>query len=563
VPAQVAKRLGPQITVRSRLSRTLFKLVALQFIEFWYYYLGAIVALFFTQYIQSSLPFYAKELADLVGSATIEIELGKFFWLALGIIFFRTFSRLLFFYPARVLQRELRHEMLLRIEDVSPRRYASYPSGQLYQVVYNDFENIRTLVGFALLQVGNVLVALVVLLPRMFSYHPDLILPLAPMFIAVAMFTAIVSRNRYYYRKNQDKQGEVQNYIMESYVGKSTIKNYHAELPFISLFRNHSKEELWYTYKAGIGVAFSMPLIPLGVGLSLLWGALIVHQQELGVGALILFSGFIFLFLEPLTYLSWIGVVFSRSIAAWQRIQKLVGDLKTPHPTEQQILQANPERDSQSLNLEFWGEDLVLPMVSGEWSVIIGRTGCGKTHLLVQVAELYKLHEEAISWVSSTPYIYNDTLLNNILLGQEGDEEKLELIKELLVLFELTVLAPTKDQVLQLMVGENGKRISGGQAKRVGVIRSLVSGAKVVIWDDPFSSIDLVLERRVGERLRKLPLLQGVTVLLSSHRLTTVRFCDRLIYIDKEEGIVEEGSADQLITNKQSKSYEYFQHQMA
>ncbi|MBT7669244.1 MAG: ABC transporter ATP-binding protein [Bdellovibrionales bacterium] len=555
--------LIPPVKVKARLDRGLLQLVIRQFAEFWYYYLGALVALVVTQYIQSSLPFYAKELVDLVGSANGPIELSKFFWLALGIVFFRTFSRLLFFYPARVLQRELRTEMLLRIESSTPRRYLEYPAGQLYQIVYNDFENIRTLVGFALLQVGNVIVALMVLLPRMFSYHAALILPLSPMFIAVTLFTVIVSRNRYYYRKNQDMQGEVQNFIMESYAGKSTIKNYHAEIPFISLFRSYSQQELWYTYRAGIGVSYSMPLIPLGVGLSLLWGAQVIYQHNLGVGALILFSGFIFLFLEPLTYLSWIGVVFSRSLAAWQRIQNLVVALNRQHPDEERIMQTNPDLNQEHYQLEFWEDEISLQIPSGEWSVLVGKTGCGKTHLLMQLAELYKLRGVPISWVSATPYIYNDTLLNNIVLGQKVDQTKMELIKELIVLFELSVLAPSVDQVLQLMVGGNGKRISGGQAKRVGVIRSLISGAKIVIWDDPFSSIDVVLERRVGDRLRKLDLLKGVTVIVSSHRLTTVRFCDHLIYIEKGVGVVDSGDAQTLISNQQSKSHEYFKHQMA
>ena len=135
---------------KKRLGQPLLSLLLKQFFEFWYYYLGAFVCLFLTHYIQSELPFIAKELADKI-SEGMDYPVTKLFYLAIGIVIFRTSSRLLFFYPARVLQKLLRVEVIKRLEESSPYRYMKHSKGQIFQVVGGDLEEVRALIGFALL----------------------------------------------------------------------------------------------------------------------------------------------------------------------------------------------------------------------------------------------------------------------------------------------------------------------------------------------------------------------------------------------------------------------------
>lgn len=543
-----------------RLQRSLTGLLLNQFKEFWPYYVGALLSLWATHEIQSYLPFKAKELAEMVESGAESVNVMTFVWLALGIIVFRTSSRLLFFYPARVLQKFLRVELLTRLEKVSPTRYKNYSSGQLFQVLFNDVDQLRALVGFALLQVGNIVIALLVLVPKIIEFNAHLIYALTPMLVSFILFTVIVSRNRHLYKKNQDMQGEVQNYIMESYSGKKTIKNYHAEDSFIEMFKQNSMRELMYFYRAGIGVAFSMPLIPLGVGLSFLWGAWIIKEQALGSSSLVLFSGFVFLFLEPLMFLSWIGVVFARSYAAWTRLKALVDKVALPS-NDEVFLKEHNELAHKEFVVSFWEERLEIDLSPMDWTVLVGKTGCGKTYVIQQLAEALRLRGKDISYVAQDPYLYNDTLQANIFLGHDPTQEELDEAYELLKLFGLDYLAPSASKLLGMEVGENGKRLSGGQAKRLSLVRSLMSGATTLIWDDPFSSVDVILERSIITKLKKSRWCQGKTVLLSSHRLSTVVQSDAVIYLDKHEGIVEKGDVQELL-NAKGKVYDYFEGQV-
>lgn len=547
--------------MQKRLDRNLFSLIIHQFLEYWYFYIGAIVCLFATHTIQSKLPFWARELADLVSSGD-QIEVGKFFWLAIGIIIFRTGSRLLFFYPARVLQKDLRVELLEKLEKAHPSRYLKHSDGQVFQVLMMDMEQLRALIGFALLQVGNVIVALTVLLPKLASFSQSLLYALIPLLVGFLLFSIIVGRNHKIFRKVQDTQGEVQNILIESYAGKKTIKNFHSESSFIDLFKKYSWSELLLFYRAGIGIGFSIPLIPLGFGISLLWGAYIVKMQDLGPSSLILFSGFIFLLLEPMQFVSWIGIVFARSFSSWQRVKELLSDITTVSDEEATIDQRpfHWQHDNQ-FTLELWKKDIKLNLQKGDWTILVAKTGHGKSYLLNQVANILKNNKESISLVSQSPYLYNDSLEKNIFLGKNPNAKEKDLAYELLQVFGLDYLASTREKLFSLEVGENGRLLSGGQAKRVCLIRSILSDASVLLWDDPFSSVDLILEKKIISELQSLNLLNDKTVMLTGHRMSTVKYCQHVVYFSDEEGIVEQGKVQSLLIQG-TKVYDYFEYQM-
>ncbi len=547
---------------KKRLGQPLLNLLVKQFFEFWYYYLGAFLCLFFTHYIQSELPFIAKELADKV-SAGEDYPVLKLFYLAIGIVIFRTSSRLLFFYPARVLQKLLRVEIIKRLEQSSPYRYFNYSKGQIFQVVGSDLEEVRALIGFALLQVCNIVIAMSVLIPKLMSFNKDVFVALIPMGVAFVLFTIIVSSNRRFYRLTQDFQGEVQNFIIESYLGKRTIKNYHSEKSFVELFKAQSKNELINFYKAGKRVAISIPLVPTGVGLSLIWGAHIIFRDNLGATSLILFSGFVFLFLEPIMFLSWIGVVFTRSAGAWSRVTELVDDLDEPSSMEKKLHDCDRIINgdtSYELKIPFWDQDISMEIDKNKLFIITGETGHGKTELILKIAEMLKSCGKKISYVAQDPYLYNGTILENLELGNTFDSQKLDQAYELLKVFGLDYLAEGREGIFSLVVGEDGKRLSGGQAKRVALVKSLLCDSEVILWDDPFSSVDVVLEKEILEKLFAMNMLEQRTIILTGHRYTTVLLSDKVALVEKENGIREIKKVSEL--DKKGAIFEHFKKQL-
>ena len=552
--------------MKKRLNLSIFKLLVRQLREYWHYYLIAIVSLTFTHQFLSTLPFLARDMSKLITDNKSETNIWNFVGLALGIIVFRTLSRNFFFLPARIMQKDLRVEIINRLENASPYRYKQYNSGQLFQIVFSDIDNIRSLFGFVILQVSNIIIAMLVLLPKMAIFDYGLLLAIIPLFIAFFLFTAIVWSTHHDFKETQRYQGEVQNFIMESYVGKRTIKNYNSESDFVDLFKEHSWKEMWHFYRASSKIAWSKPLIPLGVGISFLVGAFIIRQHDLGAPALILFSGFVFLFLEPMMFLSWIGIILTRFYASWGRIQILVSSLDQESDQEKIIFEMNSSflnNNNQPINLKFWDKEISLSFRSNNWTALIGATGCGKTEVLSQLASIIKMSGRKINLVTQSPYLYNDNIINNIFLGKKMSDDLKDQAYELLDLFALSFLASKKEELLKLEIGENGTRLSGGQAKRLALVRSILSDSEYLLWDDPFSSVDIILEKQIINKLKEKKILKDKTVILSSHRLSTVIFTDEVVYLSKISGIVERGETSKLLNNiNNSKVYEYFQEQM-
>lgn len=548
--------------MQNRFKLTFKSLLVDQTKEYFLYYIFAIIALFFTHKIQSNLPFLAKDLADKIVSDPQSIHVSSFFYLAIGIIFFRTTSRVLFFYPARLLQKSLRRELVLKLETTSPFRFKHINSGQLFQYLNGDIDQVRALIGFVGLQGGNFIIGMMVLIPRLFSFHHKLLLALLPMLVSIILFTYFVSKASIYFKKIQDTNGELQNLIIESYAGKKTIKNFHAEKSFFSLFQEVSLRELFYFYKASLGISIFMPFIAFGVGISLLWGAYLIKTLNLGASSLILFSGFIFLFMEPVSYLSWIGMVFTRSKASWQRLVDFNSVLDTETSIEASLKTLNEKtKHNLSFELPYWDRNIKIEFSHFKWNVIVAKTGDGKTELLQKISEVLKNNNQNFSLVLQDPYIYNDTIVRNIFLNKKENTQELEIAKKMLKIWGLDYVENDLDKLLNLEIGENGKRLSGGQAKRLCLIRSLMSDAEILIWDDPFSSVDLILEKEIMDQLKSLDVLKDKTVILSSHRLSTVKNSDTVFYFEKEMGLVESGDVEQLL-KPASKVYEHFEKQM-
>ena len=87
-----------------------------------------------------------------------------------------------------------------------------------------------------------------------------------------------------------------------------------------------------------------------------------------------------------------------------------------------------------------------------------------------------------------------------------------------------------------------------------------MSDAQTLIWDDPFSSIDVIWEKDIIQGLKLSPILKNRTIILTSHRLSTVRQCDQVFYIDPTAGLVESGGPIKVLESG-TKTYEFFEKQ--
>ncbi len=204
-----------------------------------------------------------------------------------------------------------------------------------------------------------------------------------------------------------------------------------------------------------------------------------------------------------------------------------------------------------------------LTVLPGESLGIIGPTGSGKSTLLDIVLGMLDPEtgevsvddiplpvcrdgwQRSIGYVPQDVYLVDDTLRANVGLGWFGDDIDDRRVAEAVRLAGLEDVVAELPEGLETVVGERGVRLSGGQRQRVGLARALYTRPTVLVLDEATSNLDQATERRIVDTLGEL---QGnITMIVVTHRLASVRYCDRVLYL--ERGVVRaEGSLDQIRT---------------
>src|SRR5688572_8698846 len=208
--------------------------------------------------------------------------------------------------------------------------------------------------------------------------------------------------------------------------------------------------------------------------------------------------------------------------------------------------------------------DIRLTIRRGESIGIVGATGSGKSTLLDLLLGLLtptsgritvdgrdirggvRSWQRRIGYVPQTTFLIDDSLRRNVAFGLadgEIDERRVESAVRMAQLSEVAAALPQK---LDTVIGERGVRLSGGQRQRVAIARALYTEPEVLVFDEATSALDTQTER---ELIAAIDALRGAkTLVVVAHRLSTVRRCDRLVFL-REGRVAAVGSFDRLMSD--------------
>lgn len=213
-------------------------------------------------------------------------------------------------------------------------------------------------------------------------------------------------------------------------------------------------------------------------------------------------------------------------------------------------------------------KDLNLEIKAGEKIGLVGHSGVGKSTLtslllknfrvtqgdiLIDGQSIYDVNSDSLR--SQIALIPQDTLLFHRSIAQNIGYAKEKAPKKEII--SAAQKAHIHEFVIELkngydtLVGERGIKLSGGQRQRISIARAILKDAPILILDEATSSLDSNTEKLIQESLNLLIEDKSKTVIAIAHRLSTLKHMDRIIVIDKGK-IVEEGTHDQLLRNKES-----------
>ena len=209
-------------------------------------------------------------------------------------------------------------------------------------------------------------------------------------------------------------------------------------------------------------------------------------------------------------------------------------------------------------------KNINLTIPAGKICGIVGETGSGKSTLINLLLRLYEppdgtlfiggvdikklpLHklEEAIGFVAQDIFLFSGSIRDNILFGVENGEVKR--IEEAAHIAQLLPTIRSFSAQFDTVIGERGVRLSGGQKQRTALARAIIKNPPILILDDAFSSVDVETEEEILQQLKQF--MKGRTTLLISHRISTVRDADLIVYLRAGE-IIEQGSHEDLIARQ-------------
>jgi ATP-binding cassette subfamily B protein len=229
-------------------------------------------------------------------------------------------------------------------------------------------------------------------------------------------------------------------------------------------------------------------------------------------------------------------------------------------------------------NLEFaYNEEMVLKNINlkvnrGQWLGVMGRTGSGKSTLIKTFTRMIDPPEGTVSVLGldvrkwrlevlrglfavspQDSYLFSDTITNNIMYGIDTEQNKelssfnpenLEHLDKVISITSLNKDLENFQYGKETLVGERGLTLSGGQKQRTAAARAVIMDSEFLILDDSFSAVDNETEQRILESLRNER--KGRTTILISHRVSTLKYADKILVLDKGK-ILEYGSPSELI----------------
>jgi subfamily B ATP-binding cassette protein MsbA len=328
-------------------------------------------------------------------------------------------------------------------------------------------------------------------------------------------------------------------------------------------FRLHKQEVIYWLL---LGLSFA-----LGTAAIFGYGGYLVYNGVVGVGFLTIFLAYLEKLYDPLQKLTGSGSGLVTAMAGVDRVIEVLDRDLVVHDAPGALALPRQPRALQLDHVSFAyraGEpvvrDLHVTVPPGQMVAFIGSSGVGKTTLLNLLPRFYDPTEGAIrldghdlrqvtlaslrahiALVLQESIILPTTIAENIAYGRPGATQAQ--IAEAARLAGAATFIEKLPEQYETIVQEGGSNLSGGQRQRIGIARALLTEAPIIVLDEPTSALDAEHEQLITETLSRLK--GGRTIIIVSHRLSTVAECDAIHVMEAGE-IIESGRHDELIARR-------------
>ncbi len=555
----------------------LFAQLSWYFRREWQRYLGAVALLIIIAVLQLIPPKVVGYVVDGVTeqhytNARVMMWIGTLVLTAVVVYLLRYVWRVLLFGASYQLAVELREDFYRQLSRQHPEFYLRHRTGDLIARATNDVDRVVFAAGEGVLTLVDSLVmgcAVLIVMSTQISWQLTLLalLPMPIMALAIKRYGDQLHQR---FKLAQAAFSSLNDRTQESLTSIRMIKAFGLEDRQSALFAADAADTGAKNLRvARIDARFD-PTIYIAIGtanlLAIGGGSWMVINGSLTLGQLTSFAMYLGLMIWPMLALAWMFNIVERGSAAYSRIRDMlaeapvVDDGSEPVPPGRGELNVAVRAFTYPQTEQVTLENVNFQLQPGQMLGICGPTGAGKSTILSLIQRHFDIDQGEIrfhdipltqlqldSWrsrlavVSQTPFLFSDTVANNIALGcPQATREAIEHVARLASVHDDILRLP---QGYETEVGERGVMLSGGQKQRISIARALLLNAEILILDDALSAVDGRTEHQILHNLRQWG--EGRTVIISAHRLSALTEASEILVMQHGH-IVQRGQHEQL-----------------
>jgi ATP-binding cassette subfamily B protein len=372
----------------------------------------------------------------------------------------------------------------------------------------------------------------------------------------------------------RDRVSQTLSTLQENLSGIRVVQAFGREEAQNEIFAGHNHTQLDANLRAVRISAWYFPVIEMaGIGTMAIIvgvGGVLVHSDLITVGTVAAFALYLVNLFDPIQQLSQMFNTVQQAGAALKKIFDLLdvqsdlteraGAVDLPATGDLVVDQVGFSYDGRTTVLG----DVSLTVRRGERLALVGPTGAGKSTLAKLMARLYDPVDGCVTYggvdlrdatflslrdrivvVPQEGFLFDGTVFDNVAIGRRGaDEDAVRRALRLIGVEERFLALP---EGLSTPVRERGSRFSAGERQLVSLARAALANPEVLVLDEATSSLDPQTEAAVEQAMAGL--MQGRTVVIIAHRLSTAERADRVAVID-HGALVEEGTHAELVMNR-------------
>ncbi len=487
---------------------------------------------------------------------------------------FQYFMRVIIIGVSRDIEYDFRNDLFAHLVRLSPDYYGRTRTGDIMARATNDLNAVRMMLGPGLMYWAET--TLTFALAIVIMVRADWRLAIYAMLPAPAVSLAMVFFGRKIHARFEAIQAmfsDISSRVQENLSGVRMIRAFVQEKAEMRRFEELNKQYIAQNIKLVRIQGVFQPLLEVLIGLTFLaviWkGGHDVVLGRISMGSFVMFNTYMGILVWPMIALGWVVNLMQRGGASLNRLNEILREQPTIAPPANPVSLEHAEGviAFRGVSVDYGSGyalrsvDLQIP--AGATFAVVGRTGSGKSTLVNLVPRLFDPTEGAVTidgvdlrhadpsevrrligFVPQETFLFSATIAENIAFGVDHATET-----EIRRAAEIAGLSADIEGFpagYETMVGERGITLSGGQKQRTAIARAILRNPRILILDDALSSVDTMTEERILNHLAGV--MRGRTVILISHRVSTVRSADRIVVLEKGR-VVEQGSHAELVAS--------------